>query len=327
MAKNGGIKSSVPEDFSELQGRIFDLYRDGAHGDALDLVLESRSAFPERLGRLSFWAACLRSRLGQPDEAMDALRRAVQEGFWHAEMFGTDPDLEPLRAREDFHAVLVECERQREAAQATARPKLLVEVSPDYDPNEEYPLLLALHGRGGSAEDSVHHWIGALSLGLIVALPQSSLVMGAESFSWDDTERARTEIRVHYDTLLREYPVDARNVILAGYSQGGTLALSLALEGETIPARSFIVVAPSPLPQGEGLEADIERAARRGMRGLILTGERDPARKSTEGLHLMLRERGLRCDLWVEPGRGHEFPPNFDSKLTTAIRLALRDVI
>ncbi len=310
---------SVPEAFSELQARVFDLYGKGASREALDIVLRAREVFPERAGRISFWTGCLRSRLGELDEALEALEQAVEEGFWSPEMFRTDPDLEPLRGREDFRAVLAKCEHLREEAQAKARPELLVRTPPDYAADRRYPLLLALHGRGGNARDPLPHWSEALSAGLILALPQSSQVMGSESFSWDDPERARQELGDHYRALQRDHPVDTVRVVLAGYSQGGALALSLALQGDPVPPRAFILVAPSPLPAFGTLEAAIENATARGLQGWIWTGQRDPSLEATKELHRFLVEGGLDCQLHVEPDVGHEFPPDFASKLKSAV--------
>ncbi len=50
--------------------------------------------------------ACARARLGREDAAVAALERALDLGFDRDELLATDPDLDPLRDREDFKALL-----------------------------------------------------------------------------------------------------------------------------------------------------------------------------------------------------------------------------
>ena len=50
--------------------------------------------------------ACARARAGRDEEAMEALSRSLEEGFNRFEMLGTDSDLDSLREREDFKALI-----------------------------------------------------------------------------------------------------------------------------------------------------------------------------------------------------------------------------
>ncbi len=50
--------------------------------------------------------ACSRAQLGQKNDAMEALEKAVERGFSNTELLGSDTDLDPLRKREDFKAFL-----------------------------------------------------------------------------------------------------------------------------------------------------------------------------------------------------------------------------
>lgn len=46
--------------------------------------------------------ACVRTHLGRKKEAVEALERALEHGFNRYELMKTDPDLDPLRKRDDF---------------------------------------------------------------------------------------------------------------------------------------------------------------------------------------------------------------------------------
>jgi len=50
--------------------------------------------------------ACMRARLGQKKDAMEALAQSLEHGFNRYELLETDTDLDPLRKREDFKALL-----------------------------------------------------------------------------------------------------------------------------------------------------------------------------------------------------------------------------
>jgi tetratricopeptide (TPR) repeat protein len=50
--------------------------------------------------------ACLRAQLGQKNEAVKALEKALEHGFSNAELMASDADLDPLRKRDDFKALM-----------------------------------------------------------------------------------------------------------------------------------------------------------------------------------------------------------------------------
>ena len=62
-------------------------------------------------GVMLFNMACYHVRLGQMEEAMACLPRAVKAGYKKREPFEKDRDLAPLRARADFKRLLSELSR------------------------------------------------------------------------------------------------------------------------------------------------------------------------------------------------------------------------
>jgi tetratricopeptide (TPR) repeat protein len=51
--------------------------------------------------------ACVRALLGQKNDAVEALAKALELGFDNSELLKTDPDLDPLRSRDDFKVLLM----------------------------------------------------------------------------------------------------------------------------------------------------------------------------------------------------------------------------
>lgn len=80
----------------------------GRNARALAILQQAVRAFPKDkvTGVLHYNMGCYQARLGQHDEALAALRRAVAAGYVKEESFRSDPDLEPLRRRADFRQLV-----------------------------------------------------------------------------------------------------------------------------------------------------------------------------------------------------------------------------
>ncbi len=109
--------------------------------------------------------------------------------------------------------------------------------------------------------------------------------------------RSEAELAAHWDSLNRSYRIDPNRVILAGASQGGTLAIKLSLQGKPFLSRGFIAV----ILAIRGVEAlvssaDLNLAAEHGLRGWILIDELDYSfRAETERFHALAKKAGLSC--------------------------------
>jgi len=320
--QQGQDRTMATGDFQSLQRSVFALHQQGKFREALEVALLATEKFPDRSVDTSYWLACLYSRLGELDMALRALEAAMEHGLWWSEqVLLNDLDLQPLHDCEGFKAILAECRRLKRAAQAEAKPKLLVFTPEDYTPRQARPLLIALHWRGSSAQDFAPYWKTALSLGFIIGVPQSSQLFAKDKFCWDDDEQAEREVAEAYSQLRNSYAVDPDQVILAGASQGGALAIMLALKG-AIPCRGFIAVIPA-FREVEAFIPWAGEAASRGLRGWMLTGENDVRLPKVERLQAELVRKGLVCELVVEMGLGHDFPSDFGAKLPSAVSFIL----
>jgi predicted esterase len=309
-------------DFRALAERMFTLHERGHYQEAIAVVRPAADQFPDRAERTTYWMACLHCRLGEVDHAIATLQAGLARGLWWSpEMLGDDPDLDPIRHRVEFATIVAACDDRLHATQFAAAPGLEV-VRPD-PPAPESPLLIALHWRGRDVADFAAWWRPAERHGVVVALPRSSQQLGMHAFGWDDRERASDEVAAAYVILRTTEMFNPRAVILAGASQGAALAMQLAFRGDLVPATGFIAVVPA-IRDPEDLAPEIEMGARRGMRGWLLTGERDESRHAVEALHDQLTQAGVSCRLEIVPGLGHDFPADFATRLPTAIDFVLR---
>ncbi len=298
--------------FQGFQKRLFALYAQERYQEALVLSEEAAQRFPEYANRLFFWIVCLQSRLGRVDQAIQTLRKALQQGHWWStrRLLG-DPDLKPLRERPEFQDILVACQHRYEEAQRSAEPALII-VEPKTS-RKPPPLLLALHGAGSMIMEEAVYWLSAVEAGWLLALPQSSQVFDAGTFAWKDSEKAEREVQAAYEHICDTLVFDTNRVILAGFSQGGALAISLALKGK-IPTVGFLAVAPA-FREKEVARLPMRSAGKRGIRGYVLTGEKDFGLPRIKEFNRKARAEGLECKLSVEPGLGHGFPEEFAEKL------------
>jgi predicted esterase len=309
--------------FDDLRRAMFRHYGAGRYPEALDAAREAWERFPEHEARTAYWVACLLCRVGNPDEALRVLAAARGRGRWWGERLLTaDPDLEPLRGRPGFLRLIADCAQAHRAAQAAARPEVLI-FPPEISPSRRHPLVLALQGRGGSAAEYAPHFRSATDQGWIVALPQGTQLEGEGMYTWDDPEQAERDIAWAYGEVAKTHRIAEDRMLLAGVSQGGGLAIALALRGRPIPCRGFAAVVPTATIGSPGAGTPLHMcvtpdAAQRGVRGWILTGDRDPRCPQVCDLHEKLVQIGIVCQLDVLPV-GHEVPADFGTRLTKAL--------
>lgn len=308
-------------DFWTVANRVFTAHEHGRYQEALDTVKEAAPQFPDRAETIVYWEACTHARLNTPERVLAVLQEGIQQGLWWApDMLRRDPDLESVREDPAFAAIVETCKNRLSAARATSAPQL--HIYPPDQPSSASPLLIALHWRIRHLVDFTPWWLPAVEQGVLVAVPRSSQQLGMQAFGWDDPERTTRDITQAYDRLRTTEQFDAAKVIVAGASQGGAVTLNMALSGAPVPARGFIVVVPA-IHDLDALVFDVESAVQRGVRGWVVTGERDYGRDTALSLGERLNDLGVPCHVEVIPGLGHDFPNDFADRLPSALSYVL----
>ena len=182
-----------------------------------------------------------------------------------------------------------------------------------------FPTVLTLHGRGANAFDLLGLAPYISGGRFLMICPQAPLEtpIGPEAvgYAWypmsnggsPDTEAilsSQKKLQAFLDECLKRYPIDPRKLVMLGFSQGGVMSYSLALQN---PERfAALAVLSSWLPK-ELLPRLNVTAAVRSLPTLVQHGTQDPmiqverARTSVE----LLRE--LRAPLtFREYAMGHE---------------------
>jgi hypothetical protein len=308
-------------DFDADRERVFALYRQGRFADGLDLAEEVAEQYPERPAETTFWRACLLSLTGRTEEALDAFRTALDRGVWWTRTWlETDPDLDAVRSRPGFAAVLAGSDANLAAARAgfSDHPEVRLHL-PGGSPRA---LLLVMHMLSATAEATEPHWRPCVDFGTAVAVLGSSQSTSDGQPCWEVDELVVRDLSFARDEAIRAGVADVP-VVLGGASQGGSRAIQLAIDGR-VPARGFLAVVAG-VPRSEEVGPHLGDAVRRGVRGWILNGELDQGAPATERLHRELAAAGIDVRLESVAGLGHEYPDDLVARLAGALEFVLAD--
>lgn len=193
-----------------------------------------------------------------------------------------------------------------------------------------FPTVLTLHGRGANAFDLLGLAPYLCDGRIMMICPQGPIETpigpDAVGYAWypmsmggaPDIEAmlsSQQELQVFLDDCLKSYPIDAKRLVVLGFSQGGVMAYSLALSN---PERfAALAVLSSWLPEELLPRLNVTNAVQ-SLATLLQHGtedqmiEVDRARESVE----MLRQLGVPLT-YREYEMGHEIRPRSLAEIST----------
>lgn len=308
----------------ELQSHLQQFYSQGNFRAALDLASDSFELFPEQALLLRYWQITMSARLGENEQALRFFRLVLEDGGWYGEvLLRYSPSFGALQGIADFET-LVQLNRERqEADQEHIFPMLVLHSEGRCQSKDApCPLLLALHANASTAQASLNFWRAAASAGWLVAAPQSSQPIWKNAYVWDDREYAQEEITRLYHLLHRQYAVDHQNMVLAGHSMGGEMAIWLSMQGG-IAVRGFIAIGPGgPFMDAlENWETAIQSAGSLSLRGYLIVGLEDDSipKENIHKLAVRLNNAGIPCLVEEIPDVGHDFSVEYEASLLRAL--------
>jgi phospholipase/carboxylesterase len=201
-----------------------------------------------------------------------------------------------------------------------------------YEPNGEgpFPTILTLHGRGANALDLLGLAPSICGGKFLVICPQGPLetpvAPDTMGYSWYPMSlggppdvaailSSRQKLQNFLDDALQRYRVDAKKLVILGFSQGGVMAYSLALSN---PERfAALVVLSSWLPVELAARLSIKDAVQ-SLPALVQHGTQDNMIEIARARDSVERLRGLRLPLtYREYEMGHEIRPRSLVDLST----------
>jgi predicted esterase len=310
----------MEQDFMEFRNKVYNLYLEGKYSEALEIAEKAYARFKDEISKTSYWLACLNSVLRKEDKAIEILTNSLNNGvWWSPKLLEGERDLDPVRNREEFKEILKKCSSIFREKQKESKPERLVFYPDKFDRETKYPLFVALHWKGGNAEEFSKYWKFVLKRGYILLVPQSSQLNGTNAYCWDDWEKAKKEVISHIIEIKERHNLIEDSIIIAGASQGASIGIiNFALENTSPNIKRFIAVIPS-IVDVSFLIPLLKNGIQKGVKGYIIAGEKDNFTKSIKDLYSEMEKAGLQCKLTIVTGLGHDFPPNFDIYLDEAL--------
>ncbi len=298
-------------------------YQDQQWSEALELALQLDRLRPDN-ARVQYNVASVLARQGDPELALSWLEKAAQSGFTDAKAVESDTDFNTLHALPGWPVVVGavrenQLQRRSRISQVFATLPLPLELPKGWDETTPAPLIIALHGYGGRAENFPKLWrLAAKRKGAIVVAPwgHSPIYNGS---SWTDLFEAETIVDLTIAWVAERYPIDRKKIILSGFSQGGYMAYSIAVRRPEL----FTGV----IPMGSGYSRSFNKPAQAGEhrpRYYFMVGARDHSIAQNEDAAEDFKAAGYEVGLRIYPNAGHSFPTlGKDRELTKALSFVL----
>lgn len=301
--------------YLELNELVRQHFADKKYAAAETCCRQQLALFPTRHDA-RYNLACALCRQGNKSDAMEALNKAVEDGYNDLDHLRADDDLAPLRGEKAFAALVAKIEaagapviraegEQRiiEAAPPSglAYRLRLPKVAPEAKPAR---LIVWLHPSGGSMNDAVEKLAPRLA-----KLDYGLMVFTRKSFAGWSAEDANAMAR-SLKAAGRIEGLDANKPVLMGFSAGGQLALELwrhdpnSIGGMVLDAAYPVGRGPggqlvaAPPPKNEGI---------RNVPIFVLVGGKDGGAKLWRGIEDKWRQAGVPLIVRVIEGRGHEW--------------------
>jgi predicted esterase len=285
------------------------------------LLAQPVAGVPPVASRDAYNEACRQALAGNRDAAVASLARAADLGFAFTATMLRDTDLDPIRDHPGYPAVVARIRANNAAALekfkvAAANARVLVFLPDQREAGRPAPLIVALHGSGGTADAFAKTWRRVASdLGAVLAVPEGVNRRG-EGFDWGVVEQGSHLVLRAIEKARAETAIDDRRIVLAGFSNGASQAFIQSLSDPerfagVLSVSGFYDERVAPVPEG-----------RRLPRFAILNGERDEEADNNRRAAEALRAAGGKVRLSIYPG-GHEFPPDRERELAAALRFLL----
>lgn len=263
------------------------------------------------------------ARLGDKARAFEALEAAIRFGWDDSQRIEQSEDLKDLRSEPRFSELV-------KAAAACEQETLVMHIGPSVNRKLSAPLIVLLQGLGCGPRSDVPYWKEAADrLGAIVVAPRAVTRIGPMFYGWHRLGAKDSTVRDYFDLAAagkriddaierakQQCAIDDRRMILAGFSQGGGVALHML--GDR-PDQFCGAVAVGSLYQPPGANYWRSVKDKRKVRVAMIVGRLDRLFPRNETAAEQLRAAGLELQYGALDKIGHEYPADYSQRFDRAL--------
>ncbi len=291
---------------------------------AIKLMEKNRPLYPDHDHMTASNILFCHRELGNFDRCLEIIQQEHKKGYF----FGLNWDAwDPIRVLPDYKKIISQNEKLKADYQIGLKPAWEVHLPAGYKADQEYPLLLLLHGDGNGCNIDFFssQWKPekALEKGWITAYIQSSQVSCYKGFGWTKNyKKSREDILTAFSVICNEYQIDRTRIILGGFSGGSMASLNL-LGNNTLPLRGVIALCPDETEDTD--EIRLGKAAGSGVRVVILEGELSEKVPYQEELMKRFRNTGIPAEHVINPATSHAIPRDMNEKMIEAMKFIMEN--
>jgi predicted esterase len=266
--------------------------------------------------RAEYDLACDLAMWGQNKVAVTYLARAADHGFWAYPAMAYDTDLANVKSDPAFAELLAKVEKNYRTEATKHPPGATVRIPSGSAPQDGWPVILFLHGRGSRRSDFDKTAEMASKLGFVGISVDGPVVFGENSYMWP-ISNAQDSSDYLQQVLAKqsELKINPKQVYLAGFSQGAQHAAILVA---THPEKYAGAVVNSPGALA-AMPAELSHSDQP-RRLFLMVGDSDTGGKTMVAkFESLWKAANQPVQVLHYPG-GHQFVPNAEDEYRKAIQ-------
>lgn len=301
----GVMGQSQFNSYEELRQKAIEMLKEEKVKEAAELFLLEQDNFPDKQFNITINLAMIYKELNEDEKIIDVLLDGNKRGVIYHINYDS-PNFKYLENNERYIDFLEKNIQLRKNASELAKTEILV-IAPDDWKEQNYSLMIALHGGMGTNEQFKEQWItDKMKNNYIIAFIQSSQIFTNNTYYWDNVEKGRKDIDEMIIELNEQYNYDKNNIIIGGFSHGGRMALDYA-QHSYLSIKKIITLCPG----GDLPNRKFDKYKENKTQIIIITGSNDHSIEFQKKLNEELIEAGINTVYKEFDDMGHMFTNEF----------------
>ena len=212
----GVMGQSQFNSYEELRQKAIEMLKEEKVKEAAELFLLEQDNFPDKQFNITINLAMIYKELNEDEKIIYVLLDGNKRGVIYHINYDS-PNFKYLENNERYIDFLEKNIQLRKNASELAKTEILV-IAPDDWKEQNYSLMIALHGGMGTNEQFKEQWItDKMKNNYIIAFIQSSQIFTNNTYYWDNVEKGRKDIDEMIIELNEQYNYDKNNIIIGGF--------------------------------------------------------------------------------------------------------------